>query len=112
MIALKIGSLMTWLSKHCALGLMLYLSMFSAIARDLEQDEALRLRMDGVIMPLEDLVHLALQQYPKARLLEVELEDEKGKYIYEVELLTPSGGVRELEFDARNGRLLSDEEED
>jgi len=84
----------------------------SASARDLDQDQALRLRQEGVIQPLEQLVQNALDRYPGARLLEVELEEEHGIYVYEVELLTASGVVRELELDARDGRLLEDEEDD
>ena len=32
--------------------------------------------------------------------------------VYEVELLTADGTVRELELDARDGRILKDEVED
>ena len=32
--------------------------------------------------------------------------------VYEVEILTTSGVVRELELDARNGNILKDEEDD
>lgn len=84
----------------------------AAQARDLDQDEALRLRQDGVIQPLQQLMQPILQRYPGARLLEVELEEDDDRYVYEVELLTTSGQVRELELDAASGRLLKDEEDD
>ena len=84
----------------------------SANARDLNQDQALQLRQEGVIRPLEQMVQKALDRYPGARLLEAELEEEHGIYVYEVELLTTSGIVRELELDARDGRILEDEEDD
>ena len=45
-------------------------------------------------------------------MLEVELEDEHGRILYELEVLTSGGTVRELQFDARSGELLEDEEED
>lgn len=90
----------------------LTLCLLSASARDLNQDQALRLRQDGVIQPLEQLVRNALDRYPGARLLEAELEEEHGVYVYEVELLTATGVVRELELDARDGRVLQDEEDD
>jgi uncharacterized membrane protein YkoI len=83
-----------------------------AEARDLDQDEALRLRREGVIQPLEQLLQPAYARYPGARLLEVELEAEHGQYVYEIELLTADGQVRELELDARDGRLLHDKEDD
>lgn len=52
-----------------------------------------------------------MQRYPGARLLEAELEEDDGIYIYEIELLTADGIARELELDARDGRLLKDEED-
>lgn len=54
----------------------------------------------------------ALGRYPGATLLEAELEEEDGLFIYEVELLTGDGVVRELELDARDGRILKDEVDD
>ncbi|PSS51554.1 PepSY domain-containing protein [Pseudomonas sp. BBP2017] len=83
-----------------------------ASARDLDQDEALQLRQQGVILPLEQLLDDALGRYPGAKLLEAELEHKHGRYEYEVELLTPEGVVREIKLDASNGTLLKDEEDD
>ncbi|QBF26128.1 peptidase [Pseudomonas tructae] len=81
-------------------------------ARDLDQDEALQLREQGIILPLEHLLKDALGRYPGATLLEAELEEKHGRYEYEVELLTPEGVVREIKLDASNGALLKDEEDD
>ncbi|MBV6289226.1 PepSY domain-containing protein [Pseudomonas aegrilactucae] len=83
-----------------------------ALARDLDQDEALELRQKGVILPLEQLLESALGRYPGARLLEAELEEKHKRYEYEVELITPEGVVREIKFDARTGVLIKDEEDD
>ncbi|WP_442108681.1 PepSY domain-containing protein [Pseudomonas sp. NUPR-001] len=83
-----------------------------ASARDLDQDEALQLRQQGIILPLEKLLDDALGRYPGAKLLEAELEHKHGRYEYEVELLTPEGVVREIKLDASNGMLLKDEEDD
>jgi len=52
-----------------------------------------------------------MERYPGASLLEAELEEEDGIYVYEIELLTTDGVARELELDARDGRLLKDEED-
>jgi uncharacterized membrane protein YkoI len=82
------------------------------VARDLDQDEALRLRREGVIMPFEQLMQRLEQQYPGATLLEAELEEEDGVLVYEVEILTTQGVVRELELDAHDGNILKDEEDD
>ena len=85
---------------------------FGSSARDLSQDEALRLRQAGLILPLEQLMQVAMQRYPGAVLLEVELEDEDGVLVYEVELVTKEGIVRELELHAATAELLKDEVED
>jgi uncharacterized membrane protein YkoI len=97
-------------ARWLALALMAVCSF--AAARDLDQDEALALRQQGIILPLEQLLAAALGRYPGARLLEAELEEKHGRYEYEVELLTPSGVVREIKYDARTGTLLKDEEDD
>jgi uncharacterized membrane protein YkoI len=82
-----------------------------AMARDLDQDEALRLRQQGVILPLEQLLQQAMDRYPGAKLLEAELEEKHNIYLYDVELLTPEGVVRELHIDASDGRILKDKED-
>ncbi|KAF1030658.1 MAG: hypothetical protein GAK37_01174 [Pseudomonas sp.] len=97
------------------LALMLLAICASASARDLGQDEALHLRQKGIIAPLEHLLGPALARYPGARLLDAELEEHKDRpvrYIYEIELLTVDGVVRELELDANTGELLKDKEDD
>jgi uncharacterized membrane protein YkoI len=93
-------------------GLLLAVAASPAVARDLDQDEALRLRQEGRVLPLEALLEQALQRYPGATLLEAELEEEAQRLVYEIELLTLSGVVREIELDARDGRILKDEEDD
>ncbi|OPA94057.1 peptidase [Pseudomonas fluorescens] len=80
-------------------------------ARDLNQDEALALRQQGVILPLEQLLQQAMERHPGSRLLEAELEKKHGQYAYEVELLTTDGVVREIKLDATTGVLIKDEED-
>ncbi|MGN8278656.1 PepSY domain-containing protein [Pseudomonas sp. SMN5] len=92
-----------------ALALLAFCSV--VVARDLDQDEALQLRQQGVILPLEQLLQQALDLHPGAKLLEAELEEKHGVYIYEVELLDTDGVVRELDLEAKTGRLLKDKED-
>ena len=93
-------------------GTLLLLAFCSvAMARDLDQDEALSLRQRGVILPLEQLLQQAMDRYPGAKLLEAELEEKDDVYIYEVELLNTDGVVRELDLDAVTGQLLKDKED-
>ncbi|WP_051231749.1 PepSY domain-containing protein [Stutzerimonas azotifigens] len=89
----------------------LALAAVPVAGRDLRQDEVLELRRQGAVVPLESLLQQALQRHPGAQLLEVELEEDDGVLIYEIELIGADGVVRELEFDARDGRLLKDEED-
>ena len=94
------------------LALMLCACCSLASARDLGQDEALRLRERGEILPLEDILKFALERYPNSKLLQVELEEKQGAYVYEVELVTPQRVVRELKFNASRGNLTKDKEDD
>ncbi|KAA0977234.1 PepSY domain-containing protein [Pseudomonas sp. ANT_J28] len=96
-------------SGRMALALLAFCSV--VMARDLDQDEALRLRQQGVILPLEQLLQQALDGHPGAKLLEADLEKKHDVYIYEVELLTAEGVVRELDLDATTGQLLKDKED-
>lgn len=93
------------------LPLALLLATTPVAGRDLDQDEALKLRREGLILPLDGLLQQVMQRYPGARLLEAELEEEDGHYIYEIELLTADGIARELELDARDGRVIEDKED-
>jgi uncharacterized membrane protein YkoI len=93
-------------------GLLLAVAVSPVAARDLDQDEALHLRQEGRVLPFEALLEQVLQRYPGATLLEAELEEEAQRLVYEIELLTLSGVVREIELDARDGRILKDEEDD
>lgn len=81
-------------------------------ARELHQDEVLRLHQSGAILGLEQVLQTALGRYPGAELLEAELEEKHGRYRYEIELLTTEGVARELDVDARDGRILRDKEDD
>ncbi|WP_137138112.1 PepSY domain-containing protein [Pseudomonas asiatica] len=96
-------------ARYFALALLAVCSL--AVARDLDQDEALELRQKGIILPLEHLLETALG-VTRARLLEAELEEDDNRYEYEVELLTAEGVVREIKLDASSGALLKDEEDD
>ncbi|SET72389.1 Peptidase propeptide and YPEB domain-containing protein [Stenotrophomonas indicatrix] len=73
-------------------------------AQDPAQQAARRAVQQGRYVPLEGVVRDALKRHP-GQLLEVELDDG----VYEVEILRADGVVVELDYDARNGRLLKTE---
>ena len=73
--------------------------------------EARRLVNSGEIMALDDILKIIKQTYP-GKLLEVELEKEHKKIVYEVEILGTDGIVREIYIDAKTGKLISIKEDD
>ncbi|MEZ1318056.1 PepSY domain-containing protein [Pseudomonas fluorescens] len=82
-----------------------------AHARDLGPDEALRLRDAGTIVSFEKLNATALAKHPGSTITETELEEEYGKYIYQVEMRDPQGIEWDLELDAVSGQVLKDHQD-
>ena len=106
---------MKWLVRYSGITvLVLAVLLLSAPvqARELHQDEVLRLHQSGAVLGLEQVLQSALGRYPGAELLEAELEEKHGQYRYDIELLTVDGVARELDVDARDGRILRDKEDD
>ena len=80
-------------------------------AQSADQDEIRRLRADGAIVPLEQLVDDAQRRHA-GRVLEAELKHRDDGYNYEIEILDEAGVVRELIYDATSGRLLEERTDD
>ncbi len=87
------------------------LILSASLFADDDHDKAKRLLESGEILSLEEIL-VKVRKIQKGKILEVELEDEKNKPIYEIELVNPEGIVLELKFDAKNGQHLSTEKED
>lgn len=83
----------------------------SVQARDVTPEEALKLRDSGTIQSLEKLNELALAQYPGSVIRETELENESGRYIYELEVVDAQGIEWDLELDATNGQILKNHQD-
>lgn len=83
----------------------------NALADRVSHDEALRAVQAGQALPLARIMQIALQHAP-GEIVEVELERDDGRLIYEVEVLGASGRVRKVEIDARTGAVLDIEDED
>lgn len=70
-----------------------------------DHDRARRALQAGDVLPLADLLaRTGIED--DGRLLEVELEREHGRLIYELKILTPEGRVIEQVFDAGTGERL------
>ena len=82
-----------------------------AQARDLGPDEALKLRDAGTIQSFEKLNEAAIAKHPGSKVEESELEEEYGRYIYQVELRDAQGVQWDLELDATNGQILKDQQD-
>ena len=62
-------------------------------------------------MTLESLIVQVRNDYP-GEILEIELDDEDGRYIYEVEVIGEDGSEIELEIDAGTGEVLETDIDD
>ncbi|MFQ5644288.1 MAG: PepSY domain-containing protein [Thiogranum sp.] len=82
-----------------------------AAQADDDHVEARRLLDSGEILPLEVILNGLRQRFP-GRILDVELETEDGRILYEVEILDADGIVTEVYINARNGKVLSAKEDD
>lgn len=76
-----------------------------------DHDNAKKLMESGDIVPLETILE-QLQKRIAGRVIEVELEDKKGRLVYEIEQIDKKGIVREFVFDATDGRLLKEKIEE
>jgi uncharacterized membrane protein YkoI len=83
-----------------------------AQARDLGPDEALQLRDAGTVQSFEKLNAAALAQHPGGKIEETELEEEYGRYVYQLEVRDAQGVQWDLELDAGNGQILKNQQDD
>ena len=96
---------------HRVFILLIALAMNHLTLADSDHYEARRLMESGVILPLETVLE-SVQQQRNGRILEVELDEKEGRYIYEIELLDKAGQVWEMKIDAVTGSLLKSGQED
>ncbi len=88
------------------IALLLLLVLPPAVMADGERDHdraraALRA---GEVLPLGVILERVAQQQP-GQVLDVELERDHGRWVYELKLLQPSGALVKLEVDALDGRV-------
>lgn len=83
----------------------------ASMADQLDLDRVRALRANGRVLPLVEILE-RLPISEGGRIIEVELEEKHGRYIYEVERLEAGGIVHEYNFDATSGELLKSRIED
>jgi len=76
-----------------------------------DHQQARTLSQRGDILPLEKIAERARAEKP-GKLIDIELEQKKGIWVYEAEILDDAGRVWELKLDARTGALLKMEQDD
>jgi len=81
------------------------------VVAELKADKVWELKQSGKIMPLEDLIKQVRRDYP-GRIIEIELDDDDGRYVYELELVDENGVVWDLDVDAKTGQVLKYEQDD
>ncbi|HEX6017130.1 MAG TPA: PepSY domain-containing protein [Burkholderiaceae bacterium] len=72
---------------------------------DKDQDRVRDAVRAGEVMPFDALRERLRRSHP-GDVLELELERENERWIYEVKLLQPDGRIVKLEVDARSGEVL------
>ena len=88
----------------------LLMAVALVVLADDDYEQAYRLRSSAEILPLEQIIE-GLKLDTSDRILEIESEFEHGARIYEIEILTRDGYIREIEVDAVTGQILKEEEE-
>lgn len=93
-------------ARACWVAGLIALAAFGARAHDHEDHDRVRAAVRaGEIMPFDALRQRLARSYP-GDVLELDLERDDERWIYEVKLLRPDGRIVKLEVDARSGEVL------
>lgn len=93
----------------CSIALLFGLLTGTAVFADgLSPDRVRALVEKGEILPLEEVLKRH-QPETSGRIIEIELEHNRGVYVYEIKVLRPDGRYQELKIDARTGAILGQE---
>jgi uncharacterized membrane protein YkoI len=84
------------------------LTATAALADSLSADRVRALVGRGEILPLEEILKRN-ETHVGGRIIEIEIEQKRGTYVYEIKVLRPDGRYRELKIDARTGVLVGEE---
>jgi len=88
-----------------ALALLGGLNTTSARSRDDDHVRALQAVQAGQVLPLRSVLERLEREHP-GQVLEVELEEDAGRWVYEIKLLQAGGQRIKLELDAKTGEVL------
>jgi uncharacterized membrane protein YkoI len=109
---------MSWKLLIAPFGAALTLAAITSVAmadqgrgRHGDHDDALAAVEARQALPLTRIFQIAQTAVP-GEIIEVELDRDDGRLIYEVDVLTGTGRLRQVEIDARTGEVLEVEDED
>lgn len=91
--------------------LILLLLAAPALADDDDHDRAREALARGEILPLSRIL-LVVEREVGGRIIEIDLDRDDGRYVYEVEAVSPDGRMVELSIDAATGAVLDRDYED
>jgi uncharacterized membrane protein YkoI len=86
------------------------ISSFPLVADGYEaqSDQVLQWLEEGKVLPFESLMKRHSKRL-EGRLLDLEIEEEDGRIIYELEILRADSIVYEVKIDAQSGKWLAEE---
>lgn len=79
---------------------------------DVSPAKTVELSTSGAILAFDKLDQTALAQHPKATIVDTELDESYGRYIYQVDLRDDKGQKWEVEMDAATGEILKNRQDD
>lgn len=68
--------------------------------------------IEGRIRPLSEIIKLLEPQLPGMTILEVEIDVDDGRIVYEFDIIDSAGRLKEVEVDAATGKVLKIEDDD
>lgn len=74
-----------------------------------DHDRARRALEAGEVLPLQSILERVGRQYP-GEVMDVELDREGGRWVYEVKVLRSGGSLLKLKVDGRDGTVLHTKE--
>src|SRR5699024_4226538 len=83
-----------------------------AQAKDVSPAQLVELSNSGAIMPFAQLDAAALAQHPGATLLDTDLDESNGRYLYQVDVRDGKGQKWEVELDAETAEVLKNKQDD
>jgi len=99
-----------WHSALTGLAIFVLLSAGTGHAGDNSDHERARQAVEaGEVLPLRTILERVEREYP-GQVMELELDREKGEWLYEVKVLRKNGALVKLKINARDGTLLGTKE--